>query len=306
MPFDEIEGEDDLERAERLVQKAIEVRGVKLKITEVPVPVAYGSAFEGEVVRRADMQVEFGGRRSRAFEYLLHADRWTRSTTATSRSSALTSTPSKRAAAWTWASWSRSPGARCKKTLSPCWSARSTTLSTALPASSTSASATSPGSASPRRRVGKGFGLKHFGSILHARFHADFGAIVDKVQVKIITDPALHAEWLDKAREAYDYRNRRLADMTDESVDTFYSCILCQSFAPDHVCIISPERLGLCGAYNWLDCKASYEINPTGPNQPIIKGDPGRRHDRLLQRAPTSTPCRPPTAPCRASPSTRS
>ncbi len=60
--------------------------------------------------------------------------------------------------------------------------------------------------------------------------------------------------------------------MTDESVDTFYSCTLCQSFAPNHVCIVSPERLGLCGAYNWLDCKASYQINPTGPNQPIRKG----------------------------------
>jgi acetyl-CoA synthase len=60
--------------------------------------------------------------------------------------------------------------------------------------------------------------------------------------------------------------------MTDESVDTFFSCTLCQSFAPNHVCVISPERLGLCGAYNWLDCKASHEINPTGPNQPIPKG----------------------------------
>jgi acetyl-CoA synthase len=59
--------------------------------------------------------------------------------------------------------------------------------------------------------------------------------------------------------------------MTDESVDDFYSCTLCQSFAPDHVCIVSPERLGLCGAYNWLDCKASFQINPTGPNQPIPK-----------------------------------
>jgi acetyl-CoA synthase len=119
----------------------------------------------------------------------------------------------------------------------------------------------------------KGFNLKHFGDILYARFHADFGAIVDKVQVKIITDPELYAEWLEKARVAYDFRNKRIAEMTDESVDTFYSCILCQSFAPNHVCVVSPERLGLCGAYNWLDCKASYEINPTGPNQPIKKGE---------------------------------
>jgi acetyl-CoA synthase len=118
----------------------------------------------------------------------------------------------------------------------------------------------------------KGFNLEHFGKILHARFHADFGAIVDKVQVTIYTDPEKHAEWLHKAREAYDFRNRRLADLTDDKVDEFYSCTLCQSFAPNHVCVVSPERLGLCGAYNWLDCKASYSINPTGPNRPIKLG----------------------------------
>ncbi len=71
---------------------------------------------------------------------------------------------------------------------------------------------------------------------------------------------------------AYDYRNRRLADMTDEAVDEFYTCTLCQSFAPTHLCLVSPQRLGLCGAYNYLDCAASYQINPTGPNQPIRKG----------------------------------
>ena len=37
--------------------------------------------------------------------------------------------------------------------------------------------------------------------------------------------------------------------------------------------MVSPERTGLCGAYNWMDCKASFEINPTGPNQPIQKGE---------------------------------
>ncbi len=125
--------------------------------------------------------------------------------------------------------------------------------------------------------VDKGFGLKHFGDILYARFHADFGAIVDKVQVTLYTDHEPFEEWLAKAREAYQARNIRLADMVDESVDEFYSCTLCQSFAPNHVCVISPERLGLCGAYNWLDCKASYQINPTGPNQPIPKGSASTR-----------------------------
>jgi acetyl-CoA synthase len=57
-------------------------------------------------------------------------------------------------------------------------------------------------------------------------------------------------------------------------VDVFYSCTLCQTFAPNHVCVVSPERPGLCGAYDWLDCKAAKQISPTGPNQPIQKGKP--------------------------------
>ena len=77
---------------------------------------------------------------------------------------------------------------------------------------------------------------------------------------------------IEEARAAYRQRNERIANLTDESVDTFYSCLLCQSFAPNHVCVVNPERVGLCGAYNWLDCKASFEINPTGPNQPVPKG----------------------------------
>ena len=72
-------------------------------------------------------------------------------------------------------------------------------------------------------------------------------------------------------------RDDRLADMTDESVDTFYSCTLCQSFAPNHVCVITPERSGLCGAYNWLDGKAAHQINPTGANQPVKKAQVDRR-----------------------------
>ena len=74
LPFNEIDGATDLERAEKLVQKAIEVRGVKVRVAEVPVPVPYGSAFEGERVRKQDMRVEFGGKYSRAFEYLRMVD----------------------------------------------------------------------------------------------------------------------------------------------------------------------------------------------------------------------------------------
>ncbi|HQO04090.1 MAG TPA: CO dehydrogenase/CO-methylating acetyl-CoA synthase complex subunit beta, partial [Spirochaetota bacterium] len=119
----------------------------------------------------------------------------------------------------------------------------------------------------------KGVRLKDYGEIIHAKFLSNYPAIVDKVKVTLVTDMDEVVKRQDHARRIYQERNRRLASMTDESVDTFYSCLLCQSFAPNHVCVITPERLGLCGAYNWLDGKAAYEIDETGPNQPVKKGE---------------------------------
>jgi acetyl-CoA synthase len=119
----------------------------------------------------------------------------------------------------------------------------------------------------------KGFRIKHIGDILHAKLHQDFGRVFDKLQVKLYTEEDKVKEKVEKARVVYATRDARIEGMTDESVDTYYSCTLCQSFAPSHVCVISPERTGLCGSYNWMDCKASNEINPTGPNQPVQKGE---------------------------------
>jgi acetyl-CoA synthase len=118
----------------------------------------------------------------------------------------------------------------------------------------------------------KGFRLKHFGVILHAMLHQEYSAIVDKIQVRLYTKQEDVDRLLVGAKKVFDERDERISGMTDESVDTYYSCLLCQSFAPNHVCIVTPERLGLCGAYSWLDAKASFEITPTGPNQPIVKG----------------------------------
>jgi acetyl-CoA synthase len=271
MPFEEIEGKDDLERAERLVQKCIEVRGVKLKLTEVPVPVPYGSAFEGEVVRRNDMRVEFGGKNARCFEYLEMAD--------------LEDVVDGKVEV-VGPDFSNIPpqgymdmgivaqvaGRQMQKDFEPVLERQFHYFVNGASGIQHIGQRDITWIRISNAAADKGFDLEHFGKILHARFHADFGAIVDKVQVTIFTDPAKVEEWLGKARTAYDYRNKRLADLTDDKVEEFYSCTLCQSFAPNHVCVVSPERLGLCGAYNWLDCKASFSINPTGPNQPIKLG----------------------------------
>ncbi|MBP7999536.1 MAG: CO dehydrogenase/CO-methylating acetyl-CoA synthase complex subunit beta [Chloroflexi bacterium] len=271
MPFNEIEGVSDLERAERLVQKCIEIRGVKVKVADVPVPVPYGSAFEGEVVRKTNMRVEFGGKHSRAFEYL--------------RMASMDEVVDGRIEL-IGPNFDDIPaqghmdlgividvaGRQMQEDFEPVLERQIHYFINGASGIQHIGQRDIAWIRIAQSAADKGFGLEHFGKILHARFHADFGAIVDKVQVTLYTKPDDIQVQLAKARIAYDRRNKRLADLTDNAVDTFYSCTLCQSFAPNHVCIVSPERLGLCGAYNWLDCKASFSINPTGPNQPIKLG----------------------------------
>ncbi len=116
-----------------------------------------------------------------------------------------------------------------------------------------------------------GLRLRHIGDILVTKMKEEFGNIVSRVQVTIITDAQEIRRHLPEALEVYAKRDHRMEDLTDEAVDTFYSCLMCQSFAPDHVCVITPERLGLCGAINWLDARTGKEIVPSGPNQPIPK-----------------------------------
>ena len=271
MPFNEIEAEDDLERAERMVQKCIEIRGVKVKVADVPVPVPYGSAFEGEVVRKADMRVEFGGKHSRCFEYL-HMVPLEDIVDGKVEVVGPTFDEIEAQGSMDVGIVAKVAGRQMQEDFEPVLERQIHYFINGASGIQHIGQRDIAWIRVSNAAADKGFNLEHFGKILHARFHSDFGAIVDKVEVTIYTDPDQMQAWLEKAREAYDFRNKRLADLTDDSVDEFYSCTLCQSFAPNHVCVVSPERLGLCGAYNWLDCKASFSINPTGPNQPIKLG----------------------------------
>ncbi|MDI7275134.1 MAG: acetyl-CoA decarbonylase/synthase complex subunit alpha/beta, partial [Anaerolineae bacterium] len=271
MPWDDIPGENDTEKARRFVQRAIEVRGVKVKITEVPIPVPYGSAFEGERVRKQDMRVEFGGKYSRCFEYLRMADfDAVEDGKVTVVGPGFENVPEGEA--MDMGIVVEVAGRKMQEDFEPVLERQIHYFINGASGIQHIGQRDIAWIRISKAAADKGFNLEHFGKILYARFHADFGAIVDKVQVTIYTEAAQVEQWLARAREAYNQRNVRLADMTDESVEEFYSCTLCQSFAPNHVCVVSPERLGLCGAYNWLDCKASHQINPTGPNQPIKKG----------------------------------
>ncbi|MBD3187336.1 CO dehydrogenase/CO-methylating acetyl-CoA synthase complex subunit beta [Candidatus Bathyarchaeota archaeon] len=124
-----------------------------------------------------------------------------------------------------------------------------------------------------KNAVKKGFNsLKFIGDILMRLYKAEL-PIVEKAQVTIYTDRGQMEAAYNEAMEIYEARDAKVRGMTDEGVDQFYGCVLCQSFAPTHVCIVTPQRTGLCGAINWFDARASARVDPKGPNFAIEKGD---------------------------------
>jgi len=267
--YEEVDKEFD---HSKIVQKAIEVRGLKIVVEKPPIPIAYGPAFEGERIRKEDTFIEFGGNRSAAFEWvrmreldeiedgkiIVVGDGWKEQY--------------EKGGVMPLGILVEAAGRKMQSDFEPILERRM------------------HGNINEGQGIwhmgqrdinwirishaakNEGFGLEDIGKIHHAMTHHRFKSIVDKVQVTLYTNEADVLKMRDEAREAWKHRDERLAALVDESVDTFYSCLLCQSFAPAHACVITPERLGLCGAYNWLDGKAAYEIDPTGGNQPIAKG----------------------------------
>ncbi|MFH0918024.1 MAG: acetyl-CoA decarbonylase/synthase complex subunit alpha/beta [Candidatus Omnitrophota bacterium] len=257
----------------KLPAKCILTRGIKVKMSQVAVPVPYAAAFEGERVRKEQLAVEFGGKASSAIEFLTSGDQ----TSITDGNVELIGPDIDQLPVG-----SKSLplalvvdvfGRKMQKDFEPILERQIHRFVNYCMGLMHMGQRDMLWIRISKDAYQQGFRLKHLGIILHAMLHAEYGAIVDKVQVKLYTNQEDISRISLGAQQVYNQRDERLAGMTDESVDTFYSCLLCQSFAPNHVCVVTPERLGLCGAYSWLDAKASFEIIPSGPNQPIPKGN---------------------------------
>ena len=255
-----------------MVEKALEVRGCKIKIANVPIPVPYGPAFEGERIRKENVHAEFGGNKSPAFEFVTSVE----TDQINDGEIVVIGKEIDEVPAGTilpLAIWVEVAGRKMQSDFEPILERQIHHMVNGAEGIWHMGQRDIIWTRVSKDGFSKGLRLKDYGEIIHAKFLSDYPAIVDKVKVTLVTDKDEVEKRLAVARKIYDDRNRRLEAMTDESVDTFYSCLLCQSFAPNHVCMITPERLGLCGAYNWLDGKAAYEIDETGPNQPVKKGE---------------------------------
>ncbi|HIH36509.1 MAG TPA: acetyl-CoA decarbonylase/synthase complex subunit beta, partial [Methanocellales archaeon] len=115
-----------------------------------------------------------------------------------------------------------------------------------------------------KKAVKKGLNLEVTGKALQRLFKSEM-AIIEKIQITFITDPKKVKKRFQEALEIYEGRDARARGMTDNDVDVFYGCTLCQSFAPSHICVISAQRYANCGAISWFDGRAAAKVDPKGP-----------------------------------------
>ncbi len=255
-----------------MCQRSVEVRGLKVSVTEIDIPLSFGPAFEGERVRGADLFCQMGGGKTQCTELVKEAQM---NEIEDGKVVVVGKDVGdlKEGEALPLGIYVQIAGREFQSDFEPILERQIHHLINYIQGIMHIGQRDISWVRVSKAAVEKGFTLKHIGVVLHAKFHQDFKKIVDKVQITLFTNKKDVDELTKRARAEYKMRDERVDKMTDEDVETYYSCTLCQSFAPSHVCSVSPERTGLCGAYNWMDCKASFEINPTGPNQPIEKGE---------------------------------
>ena len=249
---------------------SLEARDIKIKITNIDIPVSFASAFEGEIIRRGDMQVEVDGSRVDCFE-LVHTKEASEvedhKITVVGPEIDEIPVGSKISLSYTVDVAGKAMQPDFESVMERKFHSYLNCIEGVMHTGQRDMI---------RIRISKadfeaGFKFKHIGEVLYAKLKSEFEAVVDKCQVTIVVDAEKNKELRAAANAVFNKRDDRLKSMTDESVPVYYTCIMCQAFSPSHVCIVTPERLGLCGAVSWLDAKATNELDPTGPCQIVPK-----------------------------------
>ena len=250
------------------VKKSLELRNIKIKVKELPIPVAFAAAFEGEIIRRADMHNEMWSNKNPTAELVLMKDL----SEVEDHKINIIGKDLDQEKDLALVTYVEVAGKKMQPDFESVIERKFHAWYNYMEGVMHTGQRNQVRVRVSNAAFDAGLRLKDFAEVLYVMIMDEFDAVVDKCQVTLITDPEAAAKFRDEvAIPRYNARDDRLASMTDEAVDRYYTCILCQSFAPAHCCVVTPERLGLCGAVSWLDAKATNELNPNGPCQPIFK-----------------------------------
>ena len=250
------------------VKKSLELRNIKIKVKELPIPVAFAAAFEGEIIRKADMHNEIWSAKNPTAELVVMREL----NEIEDHKITIVGPDFDQAKDLALATYVEVAGKKMQVDFESVIERKFHAWFNYMEGVMHTGQRNQVRIRVSNAAYDAGLRLKDCAAVLYVMIMDEFDAVVDKCQVTLITDAAQAEKFRDEvAMPRYNQRDDRLASMTDEAVDRYFTCIMCQSFAPAHCCVVTPERLGLCGAVSWLDAKATYELNPNGPCQPIFK-----------------------------------
>ena len=250
------------------VKKSLELRNIKIKVKELPIPVAFAAAFEGEIIRKADMHNEIWSAKNPTAELVVMREL----NEIEDHKITIVGPDFDQAKDLALATYVEVAGKKMQVDFESVIERKFHAWFNYMEGVMHTGQRNQVRIRVSNAAYDAGLRLKDFAEVLYVMIMDEFDAVVDKCQITLITDAADAEKFRDEvAMPRYNQRDDRLASMTDEAVDRYFTCIMCQSFAPAHCCVVTPERLGLCGAVSWLDAKATYELNPNGPCQPIFK-----------------------------------
>ena len=172
---------------DQIVQRSVEVRGLKVTVAEVPIPVSYGPAFEGERVRGEDIYLECGGGRTHAVEWVTSKNM---DEVEDGKVEVIGPDLDKiqPPGQLPLAIVAEVAGRQMQEDFEPILERQIHHLINYAQGIMHIGQRDIAWVRVGKGAVDKGFRLSHLGKILHAKFHQDFGAIFDKVQVKVYTE----------------------------------------------------------------------------------------------------------------------
>ena len=253
------------------IETSLEARDIKIKVTQMDIPITFNTAFEGEIIRRGDMYCEAYGARTDCFELVTSKDvREIEDHKITVYGKDFDEVEPGSTIQLSYIA--RVGGKNMQSDFESVFERKFHSWINCLEGVMHTGQRDQIRVRISKAAIEAGFRAKHIGEVIYAKLLSEYDAVIDKVEIDVITDPEMCTKLRHElATPIYNARDDRLANLTDEAANCFYTCTMCQSFSPSHVCIVTPERLGLCGAVSWLDAKATNQLNPNGPCQIVSK-----------------------------------
>ena len=227
------------------VKHSLELRNIKIKTKELPIPVAFAAAFEGEIIRKADMHTEYWSGKNATAELVLMRDP---SEIEDHKITIVGDDMDGGEKNYALCTFIEVAGAKMQADFESVIERKIHAWFNYMEGVMHTGQRNQVRVRVSNDAFAKGLRLKHFGEVLYHMIMDEFDAVVDKCQVTLITDEAAAEKFRDEvAMPRYNERDDRLLSMT-MSPSTASTPASSARASPRRTAASSPRSVSACAA----------------------------------------------------------